>query len=478
MTTICPIILAGGGGARLWPLSRRQYPKQLLRLFGEHSLLQDTLLRCTELADTVNTLPAVIIGNEDCRFTVAEQASAVNARLQSIILEPVGRNTAPALTVAAFSQVARGADPLLLMLPADHRITDCKAFCQALACGCRPAADGRIVVFGVEPDHPATGYGYIRRGQPLAGKETPSGFELAGFTEKPDAALAERYLRSGEHLWNSGIYLVRASVWLELIEAMRSDIHRHCKAAWQDGAEGNNFHRLAATFADCPSDSVDYAVMEDIPPDGAALIQMDAGWSDVGAWSEVWRLGAKDSDNNVLSGDAQAQDTTNSLIHSENRLVAALGCDNLVIIETADAVLVLNKDKAQALKPLVATMQAAGRTESEQHTRALRPWGGYESLSKGPGYQVKRLFIRPGQRISLQLHKHRSEHWVVIKGAAVVTRNEEVFTLAVNESAFIPQGAKHRLENRTEDELEIIEVQVGDYLGEDDIVRFDDDYNR
>ena len=482
MTTICPVILAGGKGARLWPLSRRQQPKQLARLFGEQSLLQDTLLRCAGLADAARVSPALIICNEDYRFIVAEQAREVGARVQQIILEPVGRNTAPALTVAALSQTASDADPLLLMLPADHRITDREAFCQALAAGCGPAANKRIVTFGITPAHPATGYGYIRRGAPLPEGECEQGFELAGFTEKPDAALAEQYLRGGDHLWNSGIYLTRASVWLARVSAARPDIHRSCMAAWQEGEEDGDFYRLAQpAFADCPSDSVDYAVMEglaDTAADGAALIPLDAGWSDVGAWNEVWRLGAKDKDNNVLSGDVWVQDTKNSLVRSEKRLVATLGCDNLVIIETADAVLALNKDKAQELKQLVGAMQAAARAEPEQHTRVLRPWGGYEVICGAPGYQVKRLFISPGQRISLQEHKHRSEHWVVIKGTAMVTRGEKTFPLEVNESTFIPPGVRHRLENRTDDTLELIEVQVGDYLGEDDIVRFDDDYNR
>ena len=480
--TLCPVILAGGEGNRLWPLSRRQYPKQLIRLFGERSLLQDTLLRCAGIETNVRVLPPLIICNEVYRFIVAEQAAEINTQAQPIILEPVGRNTAPALTVAALAQSDQGDDPVLLMLPADHFIENKAAFYKALEAGIRLAGDKFIVTLGIEPTRALTGYGYIERGEELIVPGPVSAFHVADYTEKPDEALAEKYLRSRRYLWNSGIFMLRASVWLEAIRGLQSEIYHACVRAYQNGKEDNDFFRLAEqAFTDCPSSSVDYAAMEKLAKTGntkAAVIPLDAGWSDIGAWSEVWGLGSKDENNNVTIGDVIIKGTTNSLIRSDKRLVTALGCDNLAVIETADAVMVLNKDKSQDIRQLIATLNDGEREELNQHQSVQRPWGEYETIETSTGFQVKRLVIRPGRRISLQLHHKRSEHWVVIKGTATVTRGEEVYDLGVNESTFIPLGVRHRLENRTESVLELIEVQVGEYLGEDDIVRFDDDFKR
>ena len=455
--TLCPVILAGGEGNRLWPLSRRHYPKQLIRLFGARSLLQETLLRCAEIATDVQVLPPLIICNEVYRFIVAEQAAEINTRGQPIILEPVGRNTAPALTVAALAQSDHEDDPVLLMLPADHLIENKAAFYQALEAGIELAKDKFIVTLGIEPARAATGYGYIERGKELKIPGPVSAFHVANYTEKPDEALAEKYLRSRRHLWNSGIFMLRASVWLEAIKECQAEIYQACTRAYQNGQEDNDFFRLAGqAFIDCPGDSVDYAVMEKLAQTAnvkAAVIPLDAGWSDIGAWSEVWGLGAKDENNNVTIGDVITEGTTNSLIRSDKRLVTALGCDNLAIIETADAVMVLNKDKSQDIRQLVATLNAGERKELNQHQSVQRPWGEYETIETSTGFQVKRLVIRPGRRISLQLHHKRSEHWVVIKGTATVTRGEEVYDLGGNESTFIPLGVRHRLENRTESVL-------------------------
>ena len=481
-TTLCPVILAGGEGNRLWPLSRRHYPKQLIRLFSARSLLQETLLRCAEIATDVQVLPPLIICNEVYRFIVAEQAAEINTRGQPIILEPVGRNTAPALTVAALAQSDHEDDPVLLMLPADHLIENKAAFYQALEAGIELAKDKFIVTLGIEPARAATSYGYIERGKELKIPGPVSAFHIADFTEKPDEALAEKYLRSRRHFWNSGIFMLRASVWLEAIKECQAEIYQACARAYQNGKEDNDFFRLAEqAFIDCPSNSVDYAVMEKLAGAGnakAAVIPLDASWSDIGAWSVVWELGAKDENNNVIIGDVVSAGTTNSLIHSGKRLVGALGCDNLAIIETADAVMVLNKDRTQDMRQFVAELNAREREELNQHLSVERPWGRYEIIDVSAGYQVKRLTVLPGMRISLQLHHKRSEHWVVTKGRATITRGDEVFDMEVNESTYIPLGVKHRLENRTDTTLELIEVQVGGYLGEDDIVRFDDDFTR
>ena len=478
--TLCPVILAGGEGSRLWPLSRRNYPKPFVRLFGDRSLLQQTLLRCAGMAfDGVEVLPALVICNEACRFLAAEQVAATNHPAQAIMLEPVARNTAPALTAAALTRPADTHDPILLMLPSDHLIGNASAMQQALAAGIDLARDEAIVTFGIDPSHAASGYGYIRRGDEISISTPARAFHLTGFMEKPDEAQAAKYIASGQYHWNSGIFMVRASVWLAALERLQPDMYRACVAACRNGEQDGSFFRLAnAAFVGCPSASVDVAVMEKLDETGspkAAVIPLDCAWSDVGAWNDVWEQGVKDENGNVAGGDALSVGTSNSLIHSDKRLVTALGCEDLVIVETADAVLVADKRQSQDVRQLVEALTARQRQELEQRLLVQRPWGAYEVIEAGQTHQVKRLTISPGRKISLQLHRRRSEHWIVVKGTATVTRGKEVFDLAINESTFIPVGVKHRLENRTASELEIIEVQVGDYLGEDDIVRFDDE---
>ena len=463
-TTLCPVILAGGEGNRLWPLSRRHYPKQLIRLFGERSLLQETLLRCARIVADVRVLPPLIICNEVYRFIVAKQVVEINTRVQSIILEPVGRDTAPALTVAALAQSDQGDDLILLMLPADHLIENKAAFKKALETGIELARDEFIVTFGVEPTRAVTGYGYIERGEDLKMPGHISAFHVAEFTEKPDAALAEKYLRSGRYLWNSGIFMLRASVWLEVMKELQAKIYQACATAYPNGKEDNDFFRLAEqAFIDCPGDSVDYAIMEKLAELGNAnisVIPLNAGWSDIGLWSGVWESGTKDENNNVIIGDVISKGTTNSLIHSGKRLVGALGCDNLIIIETADVVMVSNKDGTQDMRQFVAELNAMEREELSQHLSVQRPWGRYEVIDANPGYQVKRLTVLLSRRISLQLHHKRSEHWVVTKGKATITKGDEVFDLEVNESTYIPLGVKHRLENRTDSILANYEVML------------------
>ncbi len=477
-TTLCPVILAGGEGRRLWPLSRRNYPKPLIRPFGKRSLLQQTLARCGGIAAAgVATRPPLVVCNEAIRFHVAEQAAAIDRPLQLIILENAGRNTAPALTAAALTQHTATDDPLLLMLPSDHLIGNEGVFRQALAAGIVLARDRLIVTFGIAPPAAATGYGYLKRGRKIAMSAQTNAFHVTGFKEKPDTAAAQQYIASGQYYWHSGMVMVRASVWLATLEKLHPDIYRACAAACGNGTQDGLFLHLDSTAFDaCPDASVDVAVLEQLAATddpGAAVIPLDCGWSDVGAFSELWEQGVKDENNNVLRGDALALGTRNSYLYSERRLVTALHCDNLVIVETADAVMVADQAQAQQVRQLVAALADRKRPELEQRLLVRRPWGAYEVLACSDTHQVKRLTILPGRKISLQLHRRRSEHWVVVTGTATVTRGEDTFELTVNESTFIPSGVKHRLENRTEVELEIIEVQVGDYLGEDDIVRFE-----
>ena len=479
---VCPVILAGGEGTRLWPLSRRHCPKPLIRLFKERSLLQETLSRCAGLPPGAGAGPPVIVCNEAHRFIVAEQAAATGEDKSLIILEPAGRNTAPALSVAALTQLRQGQDPILIMMPADHFVEDEDAFNQAMETGVALASDGFMVAFGARPAHASADYGYIRRGAELKTTGSPAAFRLAGFKEKPAAAQARECIESGDYLWNSGIFATRASAWMAALEALQPAMRQACELACRNGAEDGVFFRLEErAFMDCPSDSVDYAVMEKLGETAllqAAVVALDAGWADVGAWDQLWKLGVQDENRNVKVGDVVAEDTANSLLWSEQRLVAAVGCDNLAIIETADAVMVLNRDKSQHVKGLIAALREQDREELDRTPQVQRPWGGYEVIEARPGWQVKKLTINPGRRLSLQLHKQRSEHWVVVKGVATVTRGEEVFDLEVNESAFIPLGVKHRLENKAASPLEVIEVQIGAYLGEDDCVRFGDDFGR
>ncbi len=478
--TLCPVILAGGEGARLWPLSRRDFPKQFTRLLGDHALLQETLLRFQKIAPGVDVAPPLIICNQAHRFIALEQAREINAVIKPIILEPVGRNTAPALTVASLALSEQEADPVLIMLPADHLIEDRDGFQRAVEAGFELAKQGFIVTFGMQASAAETGYGYIQKGQVLSAADAV--FKLAGFTEKPDIALAQEYISNGGYLYNSGIFMMQASTWITAIKSLHGAIYEACEAAYKKGRLDDDFFRLdEQAFADCPSDSIDYAVMEKIAgiehiP--AVVVSADVGWSDIGDWNKVWERSATDEHNNACTGDVVTVATANSLIFSESRLVATVGCESIAVIETADAVMVLNKDRAQDVKMLVNRLAEQGRDELEQHQYVRRPWGGYATIETGAGYQVKRLSIHPGRRISLQLHHQRSEHWVVIKGRATVTKDDAVFELGVNGSTFIPLGMKHRLENRAASVLEIIEVQVGAYVGEDDIVRFEDDFGR
>jgi mannose-1-phosphate guanylyltransferase/mannose-6-phosphate isomerase len=480
--SLCPVILAGGGGTRLWPLSREYYPKQFLSLFSEYSLLQETLLRLEGLRNELTILDPLIVCNEEHRFLATEQAAQVGVTPQATLLEPAGRNTAPALTVAAICLLAKGTDPVLVMMPADHQITDIKKFQEAIRQGYRLAQKDMLITFGIRPHSAETGYGYIQYGERLAETTEPAGYRIKSFTEKPVRDVAEKYLAAGNYLWNSGIFMMKASVWCDALKRLHPDIHAACHQAYTQGARDNQFYRLhRESFLACRSDSIDYAVMERLAGEknsNTAVIAMDAGWSDIGAWSAAWSLGKQDSDRNVTSGDVILHESTANLVRSEHRLVATIGCRNMVIIETADSVLVADMDKAQDIKKITDKLKSADRQERLTHRRVYRPWGSYETVDSGENFQVKRLTVYPGKKLSLQSHTKRAEHWVVVKGTARVTRGDEIFLLNTNESTYIPIGAKHRLENPGADLLEIIEVQSGSYLGEDDIVRYADDFGR
>ncbi|MDA1349211.1 MAG: mannose-1-phosphate guanylyltransferase/mannose-6-phosphate isomerase [Chloroflexi bacterium] len=482
-----PVILAGGSGSRLWPLSRENFPKPFLSLTGDRSLFQETILRL-EGVDDVS--PPIVVCNEEHRFLVLEQTKEIGYPPPSIILEPVSRNTAPALTLAALELANDGGereDPIMLVLPADHVLKDVPAFQAAVRMGVRLAAEGSLVTFGVVPDSPKTGYGYIRKGLPLDSDAGDAGpFLVSAFVEKPDAGDAKDMVGSGRYLWNGGIFLLKASVWLHLIETYRPDIAAACREAHGQSRRDGSFLRPGEDeFARCPADSIDYAVVENVAADGqssgsgqCAVIPLDAGWSDVGAWSALWEDGRRNAEGNVLVGDVRAESTKNSLLIGNHRLLAAVGLDNMIVVETADAVLVASKDSVQEVKELVMGLKADARPEQENHRKVHRPWGSYEIVDRGPGFQVKRLTVNPGAALSLQMHNQRVEHWVVVNGTAKVTRGDEEFLLAENESTYVPVGVRHRLENPGDDRLEMIEVQSGEYLGEDDIVRFEDHYDR
>jgi mannose-1-phosphate guanylyltransferase/mannose-6-phosphate isomerase len=479
---IQPVILCGGSGTRLWPLSRQHHPKQLLALNGERSMLQDTALRLTQDTawDAAEILPPVVVANEEYRFISAEQLRCVGIESKALILEPFGRNTAPALTLAALHCRCGGNDPVLAVMPADHVIADGDAFRAAARLGVQHAEQGRFVTFGIKPSSAHTGYGYIRKGD----KTSPGGVWLRQFVEKPDRTKAERYLESGEYFWNSGIFMMKASAWLREIACRRADIAQACEAAMREATADQDFVRVSPhAFAACPSDSIDYAVMEPLTSSTqtetrAVVIPLDAGWSDIGAWSALWEIGQKDAHGNVVRGDVHAIDTENTLVLAQDRLVACVGLRDTVVVETPDAVLVASRDHIEDVKRIVAKLKEEGRDESEFHRKIYRPWGSYDSICAGDRFQVKKITVNPGASLSLQMHHHRAEHWVVVTGTARVTRDGEVFIVSENQSTYIPLGSKHRLENPGKVPLEMIEVQSGPYLGEDDIVRFDDRYGR
>ncbi len=481
-TIIQPIILSGGSGTRLWPFSREAYPKQFLSFTGDKTLLQETVSRVEDMQ--VNTAQVqlkapVVVCNELHRFLVAEQLRQLGFDECAIILEPIGRNTAPALTLAALQAVADGGDPVLVVMPSDHHIEDVAGFRKRLMAAALKAAEGAVATFGIVPAKPETGYGYIRKGEAL-GDES---FQLGGFVEKPDAVTATAYLSSGQYLWNSGLFVLRASVWLDQIRLHRPDIGEACRDAFAQAKVDGNFVRVGKTeFSGCPSDSIDYAVMEKLAdgPQGIASIvfSLDVGWSDLGSWSALGEVSAQDGNGNVAVGDVFVKDTRNSMLYSQHRFLAAVGVADLIVIETTDAVLVVHKDKAQDVKAITDHLKLSSRQEHVFHAKVHRPWGDFESIDHGERYQVKRLTVKPGASLSRQLHHHRAEHWTVVRGTARVTRGDEVFFLGENESTFIPLGVHHRLENPGVIPLEIIEVQSGSYLGEDDIVRFEDQYHR
>ena len=463
-----PVIMSGGSGTRLWPLSRKHKPKQFLALFGEQTMFQQTLERVLEI-DYME--PPLVICNNDHRFMVAEQLQELGVKQPTIVLEPYARNTAPALAIAAMQAITADDDPILLVLAADHRIDNVPAFHHAIEEARLQAEAGCLVTFGVVPTCAHTGYGYIE----AVDKDAIS--PVKAFVEKPDPVTAEHYVASGNYYWNSGMFVFKASTLLKELEKFAPEIVSHCREALDKAQQDLDFLRLDAdSFATCPSDSIDYAVME--KTDNAVVVPLDAGWNDVGSWSSLWECAEQDHDNNVIKGDVLLDEVHNAYVHSESRLVAVMGLDDVVVVETADAVMVTSKEKAQDVKNIVSKLKEQGRSEAEIHRLCYRPWGYYDCIDDGERFQVKRISVRPGASLSLQMHHHRAEHWVVVKGTAEVICGDEVKMISENESTFIPLGTKHRLRNPGRVPLEVIEVQSGSYLGEDDIVRFEDNYHR
>jgi len=505
--TIRSVILAGGSGTRLWPASRQSHPKQLLAVTGPYSLLQETIRRLHDFTAAIIDPRPIVVTNEEYRFVVADQLRQIGIEEPLIVLEPVGRNTAPALTLAAILTAEereltdtgaaddtptgtrpecvpsplRAAEPVLLVMASDHLITNLSAFHAAVAEGAQHAEEDRLVTFGIVPDRPDTGYGYIRVGDRVPGAATAR--SLDGFTEKPDGETARRYLDSGQFLWNSGMFMTKSSTWFSALNQSRPDITAACHAALGGASHDGVFLRLEKNaFEACPSDSIDYAVMERLGARAiggtAVVVPLDAGWSDVGEWGTLWSVSPKDEHENVAWGPVILEETHRTLVHADSRLVTVLGADDLVVIETADAVLVAGRENTQDLKNMVARVRDHDETLTLVHRRVHRPWGSFDCIDRGERFQVKRIVVSPGAALSLQLHRHRAEHWVVVEGVAEVTRGDDVFRLKEDESIYVPVNTPHRLANPGPGPLEVIEVQSGDYLGEDDIVRLEDSYGR
>ncbi|MEY3220383.1 MAG: hypothetical protein RIT27_1740 [Pseudomonadota bacterium] len=468
-----PVILSGGIGSRLWPLSREHYPKQLLALVGEQTMLQNTVLRLENIPDLA---PPIIVCNEDHRFLVAEQLRCINVKPSAILLEPIGRNTAPAIAIAALAALEKDPNAVLLVLPADHLIQHVDEF-QLTVKKALPAVEQNLLItFGIVPTKPETGYGYIKSGELI--KET-SVYRVSQFVEKPNQETAIHYIETGQYFWNSGMFLFKAQCYLDELKNAEPKIFEICQRSFDKLSLDLNsdFVRVdEEIFKHCPSKSIDFAVMEKTVH--AAMIPLNAGWSDIGAWSALWEVSNQDNNGNILQGDIFVQQVNNCYLRSENRLLAAIGIENIIAVETADAVLIAHKDRAQDVKNVVDYLKRTGRSEANLHRKVFRPWGSYETIDNDPRFQVKRIMVNVGASLSLQMHYHRSEHWVVVKGTAKITRGDEQVLLSENQSTYIPLGIKHRLENPGKIPLEIIEIQSGSYLGEDDIVRFEDHYGR
>ena len=465
---IVPIILSGGSGTRLWPLSRKLHPKQFINLVNETTLFQDTILRLPK-----DVAEPLIICNEEHRFLAAEQLREIGKKTKDIILEPEGRNTAPAVALAALQFINKGEDPILLVLSADHLIKNIEAFHQSITIASELAENNKLIAFGVVPDKAETGYGYIEANI----NNTDDYYSIKSFTEKPSQKNAKKYLDSGNYLWNSGMFMFKASVFLSELEKFEPEILSACKKSCTTKNIDSDFIRIDNdAFHQCPNESIDYAVMEHTK--NGVVVPLDANWSDVGSWSSLWDIKTKDKNDNVSKGDVFLEDVKNTYTYSSNRLVSVIGVSNLVIVDTQDALLVADKQQTHNIKKIVARLNNDKRSEVDNHRKVFRPWGHYDLVDSGEGFQVKRIVVNSGAKLSLQKHKYRAEHWVVVKGVALVTCGDKIFELVENQSTYIPQGSIHRLENHQDIPLEIIEIQTGSYLGEDDIIRFEDDYQR
>jgi mannose-1-phosphate guanylyltransferase/mannose-6-phosphate isomerase len=482
-TSVQPVILCGGSGTRLWPLSRAGFPKQFLCLTGDDSLFQQAAKRLAGIAaDDLVVAAPIIVSNEEHRFLVLEQLRETGIEIGAAVLEPTGRNTAPALALAALTALADGGDPVLVVTPADQNIIDQAAFTKAMQLAVRQAAEGAIVILGIAPDRPETGYGYIKvRSAEGSDLNATTALVVDRFVEKPDTATAQRYLDEGAYYWNAGMFVLKASVWMAALERFRPDIAQATRSAWDQRSADQKFVRPGkAEFGAIPSESVDYAVMEHCPGSEfpIKMVPLAAGWSDLGAWDAVWQVLPKDAAGNAHLGDVLTTDSRNTLVHATSRLVTLVGVDDLVVIETPDAVLVADRSRSQDVKAIVSQLQTSGRDEHTLHRKVHRPWGWYDSIDEADRFKVKRIQVNPKASLSLQMHHHRAEHWIVVKGTAEITNGDKTILLTENQSTYIPLGQTHRLANPGTIPLEIIEVQSGSYLGEDDIVRFDDNYGR